>query len=83
MKKIIFVILCLLLFTGCEKETKQKEVKKIKEEVKEEYKDLNNTPIGIYELKGNSLTRINNITKHLNVEEDIGIFKYFQVLKKE
>ena len=77
MKKIIFIILCLLLFTGCEKETKQKEVKKIKEEVKEEYKDLNNTPIGIYELKGNTLTRVNNITKHLNVEEDIVIFQVF------
>ena len=77
MKKIIFVILCLLLFTGCEKENKPKEKKKVEKEVKEEYKDLNNTPIGIYELKGNTLTRVNNITKHLNVEEDIGIFQVF------
>ncbi len=80
MKKIL-IILSIFLLLGCSKEVDNKQIEKPKEtkkvEVKETYKDLNNTPIGIYSLNNNSLTRLNTITKHLNVEEDIGIFQIF------
>lgn len=80
MKKIL-IILSIFLLLGCSKEVDNKQIEKPKEtkkvEVKETYQDLNNTPIGIYSLNNNSLTRLNTITKHLNVEEDIGIFQIF------
>ena len=83
MKKILlFLLMIMLLITGCHK--KQEEVKeppKKKEEKPVEkvdvYKDLNNTPIGIYKLENNTLTKVTNLNKVLNVEEDIGIFQIF------
>lgn len=82
MKKLLIPILILLLICGCTKETKKEEVikKEKKEEpvvVEETYKDLNNTPIGIYKLNGNTLTKLTSIDKHLNVEEDIGVFQIY------
>ena len=80
MKKIIIPLIILLLICGCTKENKKQEkiTKEKKEEpiqVEETYKDLNNTPIGIYKLNGNTLTKLASIDKHLNVEEDIGVFQ--------
>ena len=83
MKKILlFLLMIMLLITGCHK--KQEEVKeppKKKEEKPIEkvdiYKDLINTPIGIYKLENNTLTKVTNLNKVLNVEEDIGIFQIF------
>ena len=81
MKKLIIPILVLLLICGCTKEVKKEEPKKEKKEdkvvVEETYKDLNNTPIGIYKLNGNTLTKLTSIDKHLNVEEDIGVFQLY------
>ena len=82
MKKLLIPILIILLICGCTKETKKEEVikKEKKEEpvvVEETYKDLNNTPIGIYKLNGNTLTKLTSIDKHLNVEEDIGVFQIY------
>ena len=81
MKKIIVFILIFLLISGCtntKKEEQKKEIKKEKPTIIEEtYKDLNNTPIGIYKLNGNTLNKITSIDKHLNVEEDIGIFQIY------
>lgn len=82
MKKLLIPILIILLICGCTKETKKEEVikKEKKEEpvvVEETYKDSNNTPIGIYKLNGNTLTKLTSIDKHLNVEEDIGVFQIY------
>ena len=81
MKKLIIPFLILLLICGCSKEVKKEEPKKEKKKetiiVEDTYKDLNNTPIGIYNLNGNTLNKLTSINKHLNVEEDIGIFQLY------
>ena len=63
MKKTLYILLIILtICTGCVKENKnEKELKTQKEIIKEKnvkeeknsYKDLNNTPIGIYKLEIN------------------------------
>ena len=78
MKKTIILVIILLLITGCGKDITRKENIKEKEEVIDTYKDLNNTPIGIYELdSNNTLTKLSTINKTLNIEEDIGIFQIY------
>lgn len=81
MKKLsILIIISLLLTTACfNKEVEKINTKrKVKvDEIKETYKDSNNTPIGIYNLENNSLKKLTTLTKHLNVEEDIGIFQIY------
>ena len=66
---------------GCEKQTKKeiKTNKKKKEiiEIKETYKDLNNTPIAIYKLNGNTLTKLTETFEKFIPMEDIGIFQIF------
>ncbi len=86
MKKLIMALLLCVLLCGC---SFIKEEKPVPEETKEEtievpetpiepvYEDLNTTPIGIYQLQGNTLTRLSNIHKTLNVEEDIGLFQVY------
>lgn len=80
----LLLILCFvpILFCGCEQEKKEKTVKTNpkevhKEEVKPAYEDLNHTPIGIYQLNGNTLTKLTTIHEKLTVEKDIGIFQVF------
>lgn len=81
-KLLLFLLFSILLITGCQKE-KVKEEKTIKEKEpkvtikKETYQDLNTTPIGIYKLENNTLTKITTLTKHLNVEEDIDTFQIY------
>lgn len=82
MKKVLVIILIMSIFVvGCKKEVKEKPLPKPKKEVVEEkvdtYKDLNNTPIGIYSLENNTLKKLSTINKHLNVEEDIGLFQIY------
>lgn len=82
MKKVLFTLLVLLLLTGCEKEKEKiiKKEKKVEEKTigtKITYKDLNNTPIGIYKLNGNSLTKLTEDTYNLVSMEDIGVFQIF------
>jgi len=61
MKKIFIIsFIIIILFTGCLKKEKEVKVIKHEKEIKEEvvedtYKDLNNTPIGIYKLQNNKL----------------------------
>lgn len=84
-KKIIFILLICLLCIGCEKKTtlnekeEKKETKKVQEKITEEvkYKDLNTTPIGIYSLNGNKLTKIKEYNTTLVNEKDIGIFQIY------
>ena len=82
MKKVLFTLLVLLLLTGCGKEKEKiiKKEKKVEEKpigTKITYKDLNNTPIGIYKLKGNSLTKLTEDSYNLISMEDIGVFQIF------
>lgn len=83
MKKLLPLLLCLIiLLTGCESknESPKKESKKVdpkKEEVTPLYKDLNDTPISIYQLNGNTLNQLTTLNKKLNVEEDVGIFQVY------
>ncbi len=83
MKRLLLLLFIpLLLICGCENTNKNVDIKNIKpdikkEEVKEDYIDSNNTPIGIYSLNGNSLTKLNTINKKPVVEEDLGIFQIY------
>lgn len=88
MKKIYLLLIIPLLLCGCDKEEKTIE-KPVVEEKKEEevvevvpqYVDLNNTPIGIYSLNGNTLTKLTSINKQLVVEQDIGVFQIYPSLE--
>lgn len=82
MKKIITLLFVLMFVSGCgskntpvEKE-KEQEVPVKMEEV-ERYSDNNTTPIGIYRLEGNKLTKLKQISESLIVEKDIGVFQIY------
>ena len=86
-KNIIYLLILLLIITGCnEKEEKENKEENKNEEIIEiiptedptptptpEYKDLNNTPIAIY--RNNN--RINTYSGSFTVGKDIGIFKIY------
>ena len=93
MKKTLYILLIILtICTGCVKENKnekglktQKEIikeKNVKEE-KNSYKDLNNTPIGIYKLSGNKLIKLHTINTKLEVEGIIDTFQIFPSNEEE
>lgn len=82
MKKVLFTLLVILLLTGCgTKEVKKEEPKKKEDNkpigVVDTYKDLNNTPISIYKLSGNKLTKLTEDSYNLSSMEDIGVFQIF------
>ena len=86
MKKYFLVVFCaLLLFvvTGCGNKdntkvnTLKKEKKQTVEEKVDTYKDLNNTPIGIYQLNGNTLTRVHEYKTNFVPEKDINTFQLY------
>ena len=80
MKKIFFGLLIIILLCGCGKKEEKKDIvkkEKKKEEVVDKYEDLNTTPIGIYKLNGNTLTKLNTINVTPVVEQDIGVFQIY------
>ena len=82
MKKYLLLLFIPLLLCGCEKEKANLEIKTVTPEVEKEevvplYTDLNTTPIGIYSLNGNTLTKYTTITKKTVIEEDLGIFQVY------
>ena len=81
MKKLITIVIILLTLCGCtnKKETKQepKKLEKKEEIIKDTYKDNNTTPIGIYNLQGNTLTKLTKINKTPIVEQDLGVFQIY------
>ena len=91
MKKIVFILFSILiLFCGCVKEEKtvenvQEDMKEFEEEVvvQDTYKDLNNTPIGIYSLQGNKLVKLSTFNTKLVVEKDINTFQIFPSNEEE
>lgn len=81
MKKGICLLLFILLLCWCSKVEKKVLPKEEKKEEAvsevEVYKDLNNTPISFYQLKGNSLTKISNLSGSYNALDDIGLFQIY------
>ena len=80
MKKLISLLIIIILLTGCTTQEQEPIKKKTTNPKKEEvikYQDTNKTPIGIYKLEGNKLTRLNQINKTLVVEENIDSFQIF------
>ena len=82
MKKAFLLLFIILLTCGCQKEQANLKIKTIPPDEKKEeslplYQDSNTTPIGIYQLNGNSLTKLTTITKKTVVEEDLGLFQVY------
>ena len=85
MNKIFLLLMCVfILLCGCEKKEEEKKVIKDNEENIEEvveevdtYKDLNNSPIGIYSLQGNKLVKLTSFNTQLVVEKDINTFQLY------
>ena len=81
MKKALIIIICLLLLVGCAKKEEKKQIKETKKEKevveKDTYKDQNNTPIGIYELKGNQLIKVHDYITTFTPEQDINLFQLY------
>ena len=83
MKKIIVLLVLLLVLTGCGNKEKtkvnieKKEKKQTVEEKVDTYKDLNNTPIGIYQLNGNTLTKVHEYKTSFIPEKDINTFQLY------
>ena len=82
MKKLIIFFIIALLITGClntenKVDTKKKETKKQVVIEKDTYKDLNNTPIGIYQLNGNTLTKLHEYKTNFVPEQDINTFQLY------
>ena len=85
-KYLLFIFIFLLIICGCsKKEEPKKQVapKKEKEIVEEVYKDLNNTPIGLYKLNGNKLTRVDKVIRPLEIEKEIDTFQVYFSNDKE
>ena len=81
MKKILMICFVILLICGCSSKTVN-ENKDVKPDVKKEettplYQDQNSTPIAIYQLEGNHLTKLTTITKKTVIEELLGTFQVF------
>lgn len=81
MKKILFLLITILLLTACskvetKKETKPKKVEKT-EPITETYQDTNNTPISFYELKGNTLTKVNSLSNNYQPLDDISLLQVY------
>lgn len=84
MKKIVIIFFSILLVSGCaikDVETiGNKDISNLElvpEKVVPDYVDTNKTPIGIYKLTGNTLTKIHEINTDLVIEKDIGLFQIF------
>ena len=85
-KKILYLVICILFtsvfLVGCNTKTK-KHITKKKPIVKEEYKDLNNMPIGIYDNTNNKLTLLTEYSNKFVRGTDIGVFSIFPSKEKE
>ena len=73
--KVFFLLFILLFLNGCGKVESKKTIQKEKEIKEEEiiptYQDMNDTPISFYALKGNTLTKVNEIKGNFNSMDDI------------
>lgn len=81
MKKLFLLLICVILISGCAKEEVNTKEKVKRPEVKPvevtKYEDKNNTPIGLYSLNGNTLTKYTTVTKKAVIEEDLGVFQVY------
>ena len=85
MKRFLIIgFILLFIICGCSNKSLDDSNKNIKNNSnnndvieKDTYKDSNNTPIGIYELKGNTLTRIHEFKTTFVPEKDINTFQIY------
>ena len=88
-KYILFLLLIIILVSGCSKKVENTSTEKEKkEDIVEEvevpkYSDLNNTPISLYKLNGNKLTKLNSIRIDPSPMEDIGIYQIYPSNEEE
>ena len=78
--KYFLLLFFIFILCGCSKENKKvlpKEEKREEVPIIEEYKDLNDTLISFYQLKGNTLTKISNLSGSYNALDDIGVFQIY------
>ena len=79
--KYFLLLFILFVLCGCSKENKKNLLLEEKKEdavpEAEVYKDLNDTPISFYQLKGNTLTKISNLSGSYNALDDIGLFQIY------
>ena len=78
--KYFLLLFFIFILCGCSKENKKvlpKEEKREEVPIIEGYKDLNDTPISFYQLKGNTLTKISNLSGSYNALDDIGVFQIY------
>lgn len=73
--KIFCLLLIVLLVNGCGKIENNKTIQKTKDVKKEDviptYQDENDTPISFYQLKGNTLIKVNDVHGNFNPLDDI------------
>lgn len=78
-RKLFILLLIIILVVGCSKRDNKKVIKKEKpkETITEKYIDTNNTPISLYRLQGNNLTKLNKINVSASPEQEIGTFQIY------
>ena len=77
MKKIIIILVLSILIVGCSNKSKTVTKKVKKEQIKENYTDLNETKIGLYQEKQNKLELIKEYKTDITSGVDIGIFQIY------
>ena len=76
-KKIIILVMCFLCL-GCAKKQEKKIKKVSKPEIKDVYKDENNMPIGLYQIKSYGvLQRVKDITSVFDPDTDIAFVQVY------
>lgn len=87
MKKRLFVLFLLFFLCACQKKESIPTPTQKKEEnpspVIDTYQDLNTTPISFYELKGNTLKRVHEVSGPFQSLDDIGLFQIYPSLEEE
>ena len=83
MKKVIIIMIMVLVLCGCNnkqstnKSTKNNENENKKEEKVDNYKDENNTTVGLYFEKGRKLELVKDYSTDIVSGEDIGVYQVY------
>lgn len=83
MKKVIIIMVMVLVLCGCNnkqntnKSTKNNENESKKEEKVDNYKDENNTTVGLYFEKGRKLELVKDYSTDIVSGEDIGVYQVY------
>lgn len=83
MKKVIIIMVMALVLCGCSnkqntnKSTKNNKNENSKTEIVDNYKDENNTTVGIYLEKGRKLELLKDYSTNIVSEKDIGVYQIY------